>query len=181
METLKITQALSEIKLAEKKIASSLTFVLKNAKRDERLRDPFEKDKTTQEAMVKAELQSIADNEKRVVSLRMAINKANLENSITIEGQTKTIAEWIIWKRDILPRLQDRLERMNKELVVSPKVTTSAELWQREVNRQAPEVVNHVFNISEKKLLEEIQLVQSIEEKLDGMLSLSNANIDVTI
>jgi hypothetical protein len=76
---MKITEAMSEIKLFAKKIASQRDFVLRNLKREDRIRDPFEKDSTTQEAMVKAALQSISDNEKNIVAYRFAITKANIE------------------------------------------------------------------------------------------------------
>lgn len=182
METMKITQALAEIKLAAKKIESSTGFVLKNVKRDDRLRDPFEKEKTTQEEMVKRELQSIEDNEKRIVALRTAINKANIENSITIEGITKTIAEWIIWRRDILPSIEDRLYKINKQLDTSLSYPGNVtEMLRRSAEQKPQEVINYVFNVSEKDLLEKTQFTQTVAEKLDGMLSLVNANIDISI
>src|SRR5574340_615341 len=182
METMKITQALAEIKLAGRKIESSTEFVLKNVKRDDRLRDPFEKEKVTQEQMVNRELQSIEDNEKRIVALRTAINKANIENSITIEGVTKTIAEWIIWRRDILPGIEDRLHKINRQLEVTPSNSAvMAELLRGRQDAKSQDVINYVFNVSEKNLLEKTQTIQAIAEKLDGMLSLVNANIDITI
>lgn len=181
METLKITQALAEITLAQKKIEHSMGFVIKNAKRDERLRDPFEKDKTTQEAVVQAELQSIADNEKRIVALRMAINKANMAHTITIESVTRTIAEWIIWRRDILPGLKQRLQLINREITERERNYDASMLRIRGQLGDKQEPVPYTYNISEKKLLEEIQATEVVEQQLDGMLSLMNANIDVTV
>ena len=175
---MKITEAMAEIKLANKKIQSSMDFVVRNIRREDWRLDPFAKEGTTQEAMVKAELQSARDNMQRVVQLKHAINEANRINRLEVAGISMTIAEWLIYRRDVLPlaqrnvtHLANLLANVNREVPVSR--------WAGQATER--DTTNWIINVSDKELIDEIQKLNTIEERLDGALSLANATIDIDV
>jgi len=180
-EKLMIAQAMNEVKLAEKKIQSSLEFILRNLLREEDRRDPFAKDGTTQEAMVKSALQSIQDNEKRIVSLKLAINKINLETSLTVESMSATIAEWLIWRRDILPPQKQRLQALVQRMTAALGEPSIAARRTAAAAGVQFEKVQIIVNLSEKDLMAAIQKLDTIEERLDAMLSMANATTPIEV
>lgn len=179
--TMKITEAMSEIKLFAKKIASQREFIIRNLKREEWRKDPFEKDSTTQEAQVRAAIQSINDLERNMVAYRFAITKANMKEKVSLEGVEMTIAEWLIWRREVLPLRKQLLGNLANQIA-----NVGAE--QQRVNRVFPgrdaeqvQPVNFVINVSDKWLMAEIEKLDAIEQRLDGQLSMLNANIEVEL
>lgn len=179
---MKITEAMAEVKLAVKKIQTSFEFVMRNLRREEWRKDPFEKDGTTQEAQVRAALQSIQDNEDRIVALKFAINRTNMATTLEIEGRNWTVAEWLIWRRDVLPIKKKNLAQLANAIA---NVGQSEVMIQRrfvgQQQEQAPVVSNWIINVSDKWLLKEIQDLEAIEQRLDGQLSILNANEETAV
>ena len=178
---MKITEAMSEIKLFAKKIASQRDFVLRNLKREDRIRDPFEKDSTTQEAMVKAALQSISDNEKNIVAYRFAITKANMDKVVELEGMSMSVAEWLIWRREVLPLRKQLLGTLANQIA---NIGVEQQAARRQFPGRDDEQVmptNYIINVSDKWLILEIEKLDAIEQRLDGQLSMLKANVEVIL
>lgn len=179
---MKITEAMAEIKLFAKKIASQRDFVIRNLKREDRIRDPFEKDSTTQEAMVKAALQSISDNEKNIVAYRFAITKANMEKVVELEGMSMTVAEWLIWRREVMPLRKQLLGTLANQIAnigVEQQAAVRRVFPGRDTEQITP--TNFIINVSDKWLISEIEKLDAIEQRLDGQLSMLNANVEVQL
>lgn len=175
---MKITEAMSEVKLCAKKVVSQRDFILRNLRREEWRKDPFEKDQTTQEAQVKAAIQSISDLEKNMVAYRYAITKANMKEKISLEGTEMTIAEWLIWRREVLPLRKQLLNTLANQIANTSEQRVSRTFPGRDAE-QAP--VNFVINVSDKWLMAEIEKLDAIEQRLDGQLSMLNSNIDIEL
>jgi len=178
---MKITEAMAEVKLANRKIQTSFEFVMRNLRREDWRKDPFEKDGTTQEAQVKAALQSIQDNELRVVALKHAINKVNMALQLEVGGMSMSVAEWLLWRRDILPVKKNNLTMLVNAVANIGREQPQARrtfAGQVQTNETIP---NWVVNISDKWLLEQIQSLDAIEQQLDGQLSMLNANTEIEV
>jgi len=105
MSEITITEALAEIPTIEKRIEKKEEFILNYLYRQSSVRDPHEKDGGSN-VLITREKQAIADLQLRLIKIRSAIQKANSENSITIGAQTKTITDWLTWRREIAPKQQ---------------------------------------------------------------------------
>lgn len=171
-----ITEALAEIKTIGKRLEKKRQGILQYVVRDARVKDPLEKDggSTT---FVQQERQGIADLEGRIITIRTAIQEANLATNITVGDQTKTIAEWLTWRREVSTGSRQFLTTLNQSIqAVRAKLqtTTGARLINAasEATAQPGEVVVHV---DEKELAGSIEGMEQILGDLDGKLSLLNA------
>lgn len=178
MSQLTITEALAEIPTIQKRIEKKQEFVFSYLYRQSNVRDPHEKDGGSQ-LLIERELQSIHDLQKRLVDIRSAIQDANQNNIITIGSETKTISDWLTWRREVAPKEQQffntlfaRLSQMRQEaLRKGVSVSDQDKGYSNDV----------VVNINEKKLSETIEGIEEILGVLDGQLSLKNATLVVEL
>lgn len=175
-----ITEALAEIKTVSKRIASKREFIMQYIIRMEGLKDPLEKDGGSA-ASIEKELQAVSDLEKRIIELRIGIQRANDTTDVTLEKVTKTISEWLIWRREVAPSRKSYLNRLKMGLS-----STRGEAQRKGFNvfsqvnqNQADKPTDFIVNINEKKLAEEIEMMENILSQLDGQLSLMNATVTI--
>jgi hypothetical protein len=136
------------------------------------IKDPLAKDGGAAE-VVRRELQAVGDLEARIVSIRTAIQRANLETPISVEGQTRSIAEWLAWRKDVLPALKGFLGNTQNGIVSQRR-----EFQKKNPGAPAEDVI---VNIDEKALAEQIEKLNTIELTLDGQLSLKNATVLIAV
>lgn len=170
-----ITEALSEINLLKKKIANAESGINSLLVRATHVEDPYAASGGTP-SVYRSVWQSTQDMRDRLVKIRSQISTANNEHTITINGQSKTIFDWLTWKREIYADLERSLKAQIKQLKDTiQRESDRPEVWKdKDGNVQ---VVKYVRNVELKAL--EDQYVQLLDtyEKLDGQLSLKNATI----
>lgn len=173
-----ITEALAEIKTIGKRLDKKRQNVLLYLARQEGIKDPLEKEGGSA-AFVAAERQSIADLGSRIVELRRGIQKANEATSVTLGGKTRTIADWLIWRRDVAASEGSFLAQIRQQLNAvrdqarkngSGVVASSAE---------ANTPADFVVNVNEQDLASQIEAHEEILGQLDGQLSLKNATTTI--
>ena len=186
MATTTITELLAEIKTIEKRIEKKREVVKAHLARNELLRDPFERDGGSAR-MLEQELQGIQDLEARRVLIRLAIQDANRRISVTVRDRTQTIAEWLIWRREVAPKRQEFLRLLSTGLAQLRReaqakgATVGMAQAAAAVQVGAQQVQNVVVNIDELALVREIEQLEEILGTLDGMLSLRNATESIVI
>ena len=175
-----ITEALAELKLIKAKIDKKLVFIASAAGRQEGAKDPFEKDGGAVK-LIEADLQAIADLMNRFVNIRSAIAAANAANSVAVCGISHTVADWLVWRRDVAPMIKS----VNKALVdrvAGIRGEAQKHGWSVvQVNNQPQTTTDVIINIDEKKLSDSIERTQEILDSLDGKLSLHNATVSVEV
>jgi len=172
---LTITEALAEIKTIGKRIEAKRNFVNGILWRPEALKDPLEKDGGSYQA-IRRERQSIVDLETRAVMLRRAIQGANEATLVSINGSSRSIADWLVWRRDISPGTKAHLAAMRQALA---NMRTQAR--QQGVNiaatADAAQRNDVIVNVNEQELANEIEQLEDTLGQLDGQLSLKNATV----
>jgi hypothetical protein len=180
-KVLTITEALAEIKTINKKIEKKRIFVGANLVREDFLRDPFEKDGGGEEVL-KRELQSISDLEERVVKIRSAINKKNQEQPLKIGNQERSIADWLVWRRDVMPGHRQALTTMQNSITsAKQRVSNQAYRATNVDGAQEQKPVGLKVNVDEMRLAQEIEEMENVLGNLDGQLSLLNALTKVEV
>jgi hypothetical protein len=172
MEKITITEALAELRTISKRIEKKREFVGQYLARSAAMRDPLEKEGGSTEA-IRREQQAISDLQKRFVDLRRKINTVNLQISLDLNGDTKSLADWIIWKRDIAPGEQRWTQKLIKSFEDFRKQAT-----QRGGRMNPDEEYNKedvIVSMDEKKLHEHAESLEEALGSLDGKLSLANA------
>jgi hypothetical protein len=178
MTKITITEALAEIKTAEKKIKKKREFILQFLSRQEGLKDPLEKDGGSVE-MIQRERQAISDIEKRVVELRQGIAKANEKTTISFGDDTRPISEWLTWRREIAPGQNDFLRALNFRL---NSVRDNAKRMGNAIvagGAQPEKPTDVIVNINETELAREAEKLEEILSNIDGQLSLKNATVTI--
>ena len=155
-------------------------FVMSHLIRAEAIRDPLEKQGGCVES-VKRERQALKDLEERQIAIRSAIQKANHATSITVEGQTRTIQEWLTWRKEVatgqknfLAGLANGLKNYRAEQQKKGVVVVSASVG------GAPENAM-IVSIDEGELGAELEKMELVLGTLDGQLSLKNATITIDV
>ena len=115
MPPITITEALAELKTIDKRIAKKREFVLGYLLRQEMFKDPLEKDGGSVSA-IKREMQSIHDLEERKIVIRRAVQRANEQNTVTVARQTRSIADWLVWRREVAPIHQQFLANLRAKI-----------------------------------------------------------------
>lgn len=180
MSTMTITEGLAEIKTIQKRVEKKRDFILANVVRQDRIKDPLEKQGGS-EAVLEREIQSITDLWERLIKIRAAINRANLENGISIEGQARTVGDWISWKREVAPHAGNLWQQMTghiqnaKTQVAQKGLRTVASAAQAE----SPDDV--IVAVDILKLAQAREQVENVLGILDGQLSLKNATILISV
>lgn len=177
MLNITITEALAEVKTIGKRIETKQSQLRSFLFRDSRMKDPMEKDGGSEE-FIKRERQAIADLQKRIIELRLAVQRANMTTVLALNGTAMTVYEWLIWRREVAPHLQVQLASMWNDL---QGARTSAQRAGINVvaasaavqgNSEAREVI---VNVNEQELARQREEVEKALGELDGRLSLLNA------
>lgn len=170
-----ITEALAELKTIGKRIDKKREFIENYLYRQEALRDPLEKDGGSATAIAR-EFQALIDLNQRIIAIRRAIAAANANTEVTIGETTRTVADWLTWRREVAPGQQRHLR----------SVAHSINQMRGEAQRRGFGVLDtdhagsgkpqdFVVNINELTLAQEIERLEERLGQLDGQLSLINA------
>jgi hypothetical protein len=174
-----ITEALAEIKTIGKRIEKKQEFVMSNLLRQEQYKDPLAAE-GGQVAAVASERQAIKDLQERVVRIRRAIDEANAATTVTVGESANTIADWLVWKREVAPVKERLLGKMVDHIArIRAEATKKGLAVAQPGESTRPQDV--VVNLNEKALADEIEGLQNTLGTLDGQLSLKNATVLVTI
>lgn len=174
-----ITESLAEIATIDKRLPKKAADMVEYVARFEMLKDPLAKSGGSEKYLAE-QLQSFDDLLQRKITLRAAIARANAETSITINGEEKTVADWLVWKRECY---QHRLGMLRKLLAQAQSARQTA--TQKGVaivkagGEPGPEDV--VVNIDEQGLLHDIDEMEEQYGRLDGLLSLKNATTIIEV
>jgi hypothetical protein len=175
MPQITITEALAELRTIDRRIAKKREFVSTYLLRQEMFKDPLEKDGGSVSA-IRRELQSIHDLEERKIFIRRAIQQANERTNVTVGKQTRTIADWLVWKRDIAPTLQTFLTQVRVKIdQARQEAARKGASLSTSVESAKPNDI--IVNVNEQDLARDIESLEETLGALDGQLSLKNATV----
>jgi len=176
MAKITVTEARAELKTIGKRVQKKKQVVMAHLVRLDRIIDPLAEEGGSEAAVAEAR-QGIQDLLGRIVEIRAAIQKSNLYTELTIEGETKTVAEWLTWRKEAAPLAKNLLD----DIAVG---IDSGDRQLRTVHDQNPDQENQpalVVNVSRKELAEQREKMETILGTLDGKLSLLNATTHIEL
>jgi hypothetical protein len=179
MPDITITEALAEIAIIDKRLEKKRQDVLPYVARLDMVRDPFEREGGSAE-FIAQQRQSFTDLLQRKIRLRAAIAKANAETFLPgLEGMS--VADWLVWKREGYEvqhaMLSGLLAKVRSARMEAQRQGTS--LLAGPVESARPNDI--IVNINERELVEELEALEEMHGKLDGLLSLKNATTVITV
>jgi len=171
-----ITEALASLKTITSRISTKEKFILAHLVRPEKLKDPL----GNSAAEVASARQSIADLEKQYLNLRIAIAAANASTMVKAGGQTRSIAEWLIWRRSIAPVINARHTRMLGRIETTRgQASRMGGTLIQPGEAGKPEDI--VVSLDESSLAASVEQMDTILGELDGQLSLKNATVTIDL
>lgn len=177
MAKLTITEALAEVKTIKARVEKKQGNVLRYFARHSQVKDPLEKDGGSV-AFIKSERQGIDDLLARWVRIRTSIQRANVQTQATITGTTRTVADWLNWRREVSP--------VQKQLVSS--LINGIQRARDEAKKQGISVVDKesgqpevVVSINEQEIAKLSEDLETTLGELDGKLSLINATTVIDV
>jgi hypothetical protein len=175
-----ITEGLAETKTLNARMDKKRQAIANNLVRDARLKDPMTDD-GGQVEYVRAERQSIDDLGKRLVNIRTSIQFKNQTTFLTVLGETKSVAEWLTWRKEVAPAYKTFLSSIAQAISRARKdpVVTRDNL--RVTDKPQGETGEVIVNLNEKELNEQIEHVEHVLGDLDGKLSLINATTVISL
>jgi len=175
-----ITEALAEIKTIGKRLEKKRSNVMQFLARQDGIKDPLEKEGGSV-AFVSSERQSIADLGSRIVALRAGIQKANESTIVTINGKSRSIADWLVWRRDVASGEIAFLNQIRAQLANVRTQAGKAGTAIVAPGATAASPADFVVSVDERELAAQIEGFEETTGQLDGQLSLKNATTVFTI
>lgn len=179
---LTITEALAELKTLKSRVEKKATALMQYFARDSQRIDPLAKDGGT-EGYWRRETQAITDLQERLIAIRAAIQRANQTTEMTVLGLTRTIGDWLTWRREVAPVRTSFFQVQTSALKQIRKQISEVNLRQQAQQGQTQEQpqVTYVLATDELALLAEAEALTELIGALDGKLSLINATTTITI
>ena len=185
MADLTVTEGLAEIKLTHKKLASVTENARQYVVHPASQLDPLAKSGGSTK-YIKEQLDSLNGLSDYLVQLRSAIAASNMGTLFTIRGVTKTVQQWLEWKREAGPKkleaLHEILEKIQTSREDAARHAAISSARSSAVVQQAtilPEGVT--VNLDESALLKEIQELEELLAVIDGQLNQVNAQTKIKL
>jgi hypothetical protein len=175
-----ITEALAELKLIDGKVQKKKEVISAYVVRSNSVVDPFG-DSGGSRKVLEQEDQAVRDLLNRKVVIRRAIQRANAETSVTIGDETRTVADWLVWRREVAPTEQAYLRELHQRVVQFRQQAHNNRVSVVPAEQAPTSLSDLVVNVSERKLTSRAEQVDTVLATLDGKLSLHNATVRVTV
>lgn len=177
---LTITEALAELKTIQKRIAKKREYIAAFLVRQDGIKDPLDKEGGSLE-VIKRERQAITDLETRHVAIRTRIQQVNHATPITVAETTKTIAEWLTWRKEVASGGQQFVTTL-RQAIHTARTKAQQQGWTaRSAVEVAQQPTDLLINLDEAALAAEAEQYETILGTLDGQLSLKNATVTIEV
>lgn len=174
-----ITEGLAEINLLKKKLNSKKQPIEQALVTYDGKDDPYEA-KGGAKKFLETELQSCTDLRTRLMKIRAGIAEANIKNTATINGQTRSIYEWLTWKREVATELSQQYSVLRNNLQMKiDSFNRQPQVLRDEDNNV--KLCKPIANIELTRLQDDHESIEDTLGKLDGVLSLKNATTTINI
>lgn len=171
MSQMTITEAFAELKTIQARLKKKREFIGSHLLYPDAIKDPLVNDGGTLQ-VVQREQQAISDLQERLIHIRSAMQAANLSTSITIAGKTRSIAEWLAWRKDLQEGERSFLSNIRRSI---DNTRTNVRAKGDDPARAV------VVNIDEGDLGTRMEALETIASTLDGQLSLKNATVVIEV
>lgn len=175
-----ITEALAELKTLDKRITKKREAINTYLMRQDALKDPLAAQGGSV-TYIATERQAIADLENNIIAIRTQIQKINGDTIVTINGIAHSITEWLIWRRDVAPKQVQHIAQMRGGIDSTRRQAQAKGVKVLPQGSAAEQPTDFIVNVDEKGLADEAEQLETTLGTLDGLLSLKNATVLITV
>lgn len=175
-----ITEGLAEIKTINKRIEKKRQSVMDYLVRQDLVKDPLEAQGGSRK-FVTEERQAIGDLLRRIIQIRAAIQRANATTMISVVGEEKSIADWLVWRRECSTGHKSFLDRLRSTFVQARTAAQQKGVAVRTTDQTEGKPTDILVNLDEAALVAETERLEEVLGTLDGILSLKNATVMIEV
>lgn len=175
-----ITEALAELKTIQKRIDKKREHIGGYLMRQDAFKDPLEKDGGSP-TVIKRERQAIDDLDRRRVAIRLAIQAVNQRTAVTVEGETRMLADWLTWRKEVAPGAQQFLKSLRAGIDSMRKQAMAKGASVVSTATDAAKPADVIVNVDEGELARDAERIEMVLGGLDGQLSLKNATVLIEV
>lgn len=175
-----ITEALAELKTIQKRIEKKQGAMGGYLARQDGIRDPLEKDGGSV-LFIERERQAVTDLQTRLVKIRTTIQQVNQMTPIMVAGDTKTIAEWLTWRKEVAPNAQQFVKLIRGAVNDFRKTALQKGQGVYGPGQTPTAPTDVIVNVNEVELATLAEHLETVLGELDGQLSLKNATVMVDV
>ncbi len=179
MPTLTISDALAEVQTIRRRIDQKQQLIAAYLLRPPHYRDPLRAEGGSA-AVLAREWASLRALHERTVLLRRLIQQAYERTAVTFGDQTRCLADWLAWRREVSARragflkaLSTRIRRARRAAALRARKQPAGS------GRDKPADV--VVHLNEQELARETETLEELLGYLNGQLALKNATLTIDV
>jgi len=177
MPTLTIAEALAEIETIGRRIDRKQQLVSAYLLREQQYRDPVRLEGGTAPVLAR-ELETIRALHERKIVLRRLIQNAYERALISFGDQTRSLADWLAWRREVSTRQAGFLKAVTRRISYARRLATRRYLRRtRRVAGDKPADV--IVHLNEQDLARQSETLEELLGYLKGQLDLKNATLTI--
>lgn len=161
-----ITEALKTLKVIKKRMQSNTTHITKYSSQPENEK-PLLGNETEQKKEINSLIQANTDLAKEYQRLHKAITLTNMVVKVNISGQTYSIHDLLVFKRDMFSLLQATYNAMNDNT------------FQQAIRGLQDKSIHIQRFYDEKKKREELRVIEDMFNEIDSRLETINATTPI--
>jgi hypothetical protein len=179
MPTLTISDALAEVQTIRRRIDQKQQLIAAYLLREAKYRDPLGAEGGSA-AVLAREWASVRALHERTVLLRRLIQNAYERTLITFGEQTRSLADWLAWRREVSARRAGFLRTLSTRIRgARARAALHARAFPSESGRDKPADV--IVHLNEQELAREAETLEELLGNLNGQLGLKNATITIDV
>jgi hypothetical protein len=179
MPTLTLAEALAQIAAINRRLDKKQQLVLAFLLRPQQYRDPLRAESGSP-AVLARELKATRVLHERRVRLRRLIQNAYERTKVTFGEQTRSLADWLAWRRDVAARRGGFLHLLRSRITKARQ--QAARQGRGESPGTAPERgADVIVHLDEQELARQIEGHEELLGYLDGQLALKNATVTIDV
>jgi hypothetical protein len=173
-----LTEALQLTKTLKERIAKKRERLTGHVARLSIMKDPMTEE-GGQKEHVQREFQAISDLEEQLIETRRRISETNIESFLVVEKESKSICDWLNWRREVVEERKKFLDLVLKHLDRLRKKTEQDKIQLESAEDERAADFELIVNVSEQKLREELEWIETALGSLDARLSVKNATTEL--
>jgi hypothetical protein len=176
MPTLTVAEALAEVATIGRRLEQKHCLIATYLLREQQYRDPL-RGEGGSAAVLARELASVRALHERMVLLRRLIQNAYERTTITFGEQTRSLADWLTWKREVSARRAGFLRKLSAR-ITRARGEAARQGRERAAGDKPADVIVH---LNETELAEDQESLEELLGYLEGQLALKNATLTIAV
>jgi hypothetical protein len=178
MPTLTIAEALAEVQTIRRRIDQKQQLVAAYLLREPQYRDPLRAEGGS-ETVLARELASVRALHERTVLLRRLIQQAYERTTVTFGDQTRSLADWQTWRREVSARRAGFLKALATR--IRRARLQAARHARNPVTEPGGKAVDVVVHVNEQDMSRQAEELTEVLGHLNGQMALKNATLTIDV